>query len=232
MAKMTSARLPRRRCRWRAAIMVLGLFLSVVSQAAMADEEEQGSLCLVDLPEEARVEIDGAPVEMEGDCLLLAAGTYLLTVFPRSAPPFEAFVDIEAGDEVVVGYEPPTKLSAEALPPPTEVADPVVGPALVGASFVMGMTSLASWVLASRTGSAAATVSGRDDLDANERQRMLDDLDRRQAFRRDLAGASGAAAAALLVAGGALWTVSAAGDDSPVALGPSLGGMTLTVSLR
>jgi hypothetical protein len=196
-----------------------------------------GCLVLSGLPDDARVEIDGMPVSDEdharlSDCLPMAPGAYLVTVFPMAAPPFEAFVDVEAGGAAHVRYVPTEAVSVDLPPaPPLPPPEPRMGPTLIAGAFVAAGSAVVFWQLSNRSGLAAEQTRLRDDLDSVTRARILADLQHRQSLRRDAATISAAAGAALLVAGTVSWSLAGGEGEVAIQVGPRYGGILAEVRL-
>jgi len=156
---------------------------------------------LLALPPRVRVEIDGTPVPSPRAPIRLAPGSYVLTVLPSAAPPFEVYLDLHPGDRRSVTYVP------RAPPDPPRPPPPAYGRALMGAGVVAGLAAGTWWLLALQSDTAYTRTEGRTDLDAATRAAILADLSRRAAIRRAVAVGTGVAASALVVTGVVLWKV-------------------------
>lgn len=159
------------------------------------------TLTLVALPARVRVEIDGTPVPSPRAPIRLAPGTYVLTVLPHAAPPFEVYLELHPGDRRSVTYVPRTPPDRPRPP------EPAYGRALMGAGVVAGLAAATWWLLAGQSDAAAARTEGRTDLDATSRAAILADLADRAGVRRMVAIGTGVAASALFVTGVVLWKV-------------------------
>ncbi len=244
MARLAEARRGKRGGSVRKLAFVAGILsLAAAAMEVRAEDVLEGCVEVAGLPDGARVEVDGEPVETGVECLPLEPGTYLLTVFAPAAPPFEEFVEVKAGETVTLSYEQPGRPPTGNPPFPLprrqeETSRTFLGPALVGGSAVAGVTAVLWWRTAARSELAAEDIKSRDDVSQDARELILEDIAERRRKRRDMALVSGAVAGALLAAGGAVWLWASGVDHEAgqggvgVYLGPGEAKLMLTVRLQ